>query len=400
VKKSSGLGMVIALLGFLLGSGAALAAPENPCEEGALVFGMSTALSGPAARLGLEMRQGVLAAFAEANRAGGIHGASLCLVALDDGYEPARTVPNMHALIEKEQVLAVVGNVGTPTAVVASPIATRFRTLFYGAFTGAGLLRKTPPDRYVVNYRASYAEETEAMVDALVLHGGVRPEEIAFFTQRDAFGDAGFSGGLRALRRHGLKDVRRVAHGRYERNTVAIENGLATVLMAPTPARAVIMVGAYSPCAAFVRLAKASGLAARFLTVSFVGAAPLAEELGRDGEGVIVTQVVPHYDADLAVVRRFRQALARLDPAGKPSFGALEGYIASRILLTAMQAMPGKPEREGIVAALERLGRFDIGLGSPLMLGPRQHQASHTVWPTVIRAGKVVPFSWPELARP
>ncbi len=370
---------------------------ERTCSPGALRLGMSTALSGPAARLGHNMRAGVLAALAEVNRQGGVRGRPLCLISLDDGYEPERVVPNMHTLIEREGVLAVIGNVGTPTAVAAAPIASRFRTPFYGAFTGAGLLRKSPPERYVVNYRASYAEETAAMVDALIRQGGLKPREIAFFTQRDAFGDAGYAGGMAALRRHGLKDERQIVHGRYERNTVAVENGLADILLADPEPKAVIMVGTYAPCAAFVKLARAHGLRSLLLNVSVVGGEPFAEKLGPAGDGVIVTQVVPHYRSELPIARDFNRALAAWSPKAAPTFGAFEGYIATRIFLRALRTIPGDPAREKVIDALEGLGRFDLGLGTPLVLSREEHQASHRVWPTIIRKGKLVPFRWEDL---
>jgi len=163
-------------------------AEEAPSQEKKILLGMSTALNGPAAVLGQNMRNGVLVGFERANRAGGIHGRMLKLVALDDGYEPVRTAPNMRRLIEQEQVLAVIGNVGTPTAIAAIPIANENKTLFFAPFTGAGILRKTPPDRYVINYRASYAEETAAMIDALITRAHLKPQDIAFFTQRDGYG--------------------------------------------------------------------------------------------------------------------------------------------------------------------------------------------------------------------
>ena len=307
-------------------------APSNR-DDDQIVLGMSTALTGPAAELGLNVRAVFLAAFAEANRSGGVHGRKLSLISLDDGYEPSRTAPNMRKLIDEKRVLGVVGNVGTPTAVAAIPIANAGKTPFFGAFTGAGVLRKTPPDRYVINFRASYAEETAAMVDALIAEAGLKPEQVAFFTQRDAYGDAGYVGGIAALKRHGLKDDRGIAHGRYDRNTDAVENGLADIMAADPPARAVIMVGAYKPCAAFIKLAREFNLEAIFLNVSFVGSAPLAKALGRDGDGVIITQVVPHVDADLTVVKAYRAALSASDSKAEPTFGSLEGYIAGRIFI-------------------------------------------------------------------
>jgi ABC-type branched-subunit amino acid transport system substrate-binding protein len=362
-----------------------------------IVLGMSTALTGPAAELGQNVRAGVLAAVEEANRAGGIRGRKLRLIALDDGYEPVRTGPNMRKLIDEHKVLAIIGNVGTPTAVAAIPIANESKTPFFGAFTGAGVLRKSPPDRYVVNYRASYAEETAAMVDALVERAGLEPEEIAFFTQRDAYGDAGFTGGITALKKHGLEGEQQVAHGRYERNTLAVEGGLAEILQADPPPRAVIMVGAYAPCAQFIRLAKDCGLSVRFLNVSFVGTAPLARSLGEAGDGVIITQVVPHLEADLPIVREYREALRSRDASVRPTFGSLEGYIAARILIRALKTADTTLTRDAVVDALERLGEFDLGIGIPLQLSRAEHQASHAVWPTVLRGGKITSLEWKEL---
>lgn len=367
-----------------------------PADD-AIVLGMSTALSGPAAELGQNMRTGVLAAIEEANGAGGINGRKLRLIALDDGYEPARTGPNMRELIDEDKVLVVIGNVGTPTAVVALPIVNESKTPFFGAYTGAGVLRRTPPDRYVINYRASYAEETAAMVDALIQHAHLAPEEVAFFTQRDAYGDAGFVGGIAALKNHGLTSEQQIAHGRYERNTLAVEGGLAEILQAEPPPRAIIMVGAYAPCAEFIRLAKDSGLDVLFLNVSFVGSAPLAKSLGEVGDGVIVTQVVPHFESDLPIVHEYRQALQGLDSAADPTLGSLEGYISARILIRALGTAATPLTRETVVDALEKLGEFDLGIGVPLHLSATEHQASHFVWPMAIREGQIAPFDWSEL---
>jgi ABC-type branched-subunit amino acid transport system substrate-binding protein len=234
------------------------------------------------------------------------------------------------------------------------------------------------------------------MVDALIEKAGLRPEEIAFFTQRDAFGDAGFVGGVAALKRHGLTDEHAIAHGRYERNTLAVENGLADILQKDPPVRAVIMVGAYAPCAEFIRLAREFELDAIFLNVSFVGAAPLAAKLGEVGEGVIVTQVVPHYEADLPIVKQYGAALQAFDSKQPRSFGSLEGYVAARILCRALELIEGPPSREAVIDALEHLGSFDLGLGGPLRLSADEHQASHRVWPTVLLRGKAVPFAWDE----
>lgn len=374
--------------------------PAEAAGEEEIVLGMSTALSGPAADLGKNMQEGVLAGFDRVNRQGGIHGRKLVLLTLDDGYEPTRTAPNMRRLIQQEKVLAVIGNVGTPTAIAAIPIANQQKTLMFAPFTGAGVLRKTPPDRYVINYRASYAEETAAMIDALITIAKLKPTEIAFFTQRDTYGDAGYIGGITALKRHGLQDEHTVMHVRYERNTIAVENALANVLFLRSPPQAIIMVGAYAPCAKFIKLAHEAGLNALYLNVSFVGSTPLARALGEKVQNVIVTQVVPHpIESSLPIVRDYRTDLKALGSSGVPTFGSLEGYIAARIFTLALKNIKVHPTRESIVDALEGLGNFEIGLGEPLHLSPQEHQASHRVWPTILRNGKFVSFTWSDIVK-
>ena len=381
----------MSLFGWTLAS-----AKESQSE---LLFGMSTALSGPAADLGINMRAGILAGFHRVNQKGGVQGQMLRLISLDDGYEPSRTTPNMRKLIEKDGVLAIIGNVGTPTAIAAIPIANEQKTLFFAPFTGAGVLRKSPPDRYVINYRASYAEETGAMIDALINVGKVVPEQIAFFTQRDGYGDAGFVGGVTALKRHGLKGLHRIKHVRYERNTLAVEDALASLLLMDPPPRAIVMVGAYGPCAKFIKLAIDAGLDALFLNVSFVGSAPLARELGDRVRKVIVTQVVPHpLMSDVPLVKAYRKDLTDYDASISPTFGSLEGYIASRILTRALRKIEGTIERETLIDSLERLGAFDLELGEKLHLNHRSHQASHRVWPTILHDGSFIPFDWKQIA--
>jgi ABC-type branched-subunit amino acid transport system substrate-binding protein len=369
---------------------------NDPAE---IVLGMSTALSGPAAALGKDMRNGVLAGLEHANRAGGVNGRKLRLIVLDDGYEPIRAAPNMRELIEKEKVIAVIGNVGTPTAIVALPIATEQKTLFFAACTGAGVLRKQPAERYVINYRASYDEETEAGIGGLVDDLGLKPEDIAFFTQRDSYGDAGFNGGLAALKRRGLKDEKGVLHVRYERNTLAVEKAVASLVLARHPPRAIVMVGAYAPCARFIQQCRESGLQALFLNVSFVGSAPLAKALGQTDAPVVVTQVVPSpLDKSLSIVGDFTADLHALDASATPGFGNLEGYIAARIFLAALEKTRGAPTRETIIDALEGLGKFDLGLGEPLQLGPGEHQACRRVWTTNLKNGAFAPCQWKDMA--
>jgi len=361
-----------------------------------LSFGIVAPSSGGAAPLGLGMQKGIETYFAEVNEAGGVNGETLALIARDDQYKPLQAASNTRQLIQEDEVLAAIGNVGTPTATVTIPIFNEYETLLYGAFTGAGVLRKTPPDRYVINYRASYVQETAAMVDGL-LEAGVLPEEIAFFTQNDSFGDAGYNGATQALTAHGVDNIAALAHGRFTRGTRNIHQGLATILEAPVTPRAVIIVGTYGPAADFIREAKNDLPDTVFLNVSFVGSQALMEELGDLAEGVIITQVVPPLNADLPAVEAYRKALETHARGSEPDFISLEGYLAAKLFVEGVRAAGANPDREAIVDGLLGLGTIDIGLEEPLSLGPNDHQASDAVWPTIIKNGRFESVEWASL---
>ncbi|MFV8836314.1 ABC transporter substrate-binding protein [Aquisalimonas sp. APHAB1-3] len=362
-----------------------------------LRFGMVAPFSGGAAGLGEGMRAGIEAHFREVNEAGGVNGRSLELISRDDGYEPSRSAPLTREIIDEDEVLASIGNVGTPTAIVTIPIHNRSETLLFGAFTGAGVLRQDPPDRHVINFRASYHQETAAMIDGL-LEAGLEPEEIAFFTQNDGFGDAGHSGAMAALEAHDVYRPEALAHGRYTRGTTNIHNGLATILEAETEPRAIIMVGVHGPIAEFIQEAYWDLPDTVFLAVSFVGSHALRDALDPEmAESVVVTQVVPPYDADLPAVSDYRDALAAHAPDTEPNFISLEGYLAARTFVAGLEQAGADPGREDVVDGLLSLGEFDIGLGETLTLGPDDHQASDSVWPTRIRDGEFEPLDWSRL---
>ena len=231
----------------------------------------------------------------------------------------------------------------------------------------------------------------------MIEHGGLKPCEVSFFTQRDGYGDAGFLGGIEALKRNGLQRENDVAHGRYERNTVAVEHGLAEVLLHRNAPKAIIMVGAYAPCARFIQLARSMEYEGIFLNVSFVGSNSLAKALGEEVEGVIVTQVVPHPESNSQLAEDYRQALNAWDANKKLDHGSFEGYIAARILALAFSRIASRVTRETSIQSLETLGEFNIGFDQTLILSATEHQASHSVWPTILRGGAFVPFNWKQL---
>lgn len=366
-----------------------------------VVFGMSAVMSGPSASLGNAMAVGIRAAFEEANRAGGVHGKRLRLVVLDDGHEPSQTAPNMHELIRRHGVIGVIGNVGTPTGVVAAPIASAVGVPFIAPFTGAAKLRGEAGGPWVFHFRASYAQEIAALIGGLMDTCGLAADEIAFVTPRDAFGDACFKIAAEELRSRCGCDKLKVVHARFERNTLAMEGCVGELLMTARPPRAVIVVAPHAPAAELMRVARANGVNAEFLCVSFVGPDALARELAGTGISAVATLVTPPSEPRQPVHARFEAALAAIGRADKADTVSLEGYIAGRMAVLALERAGPDPTRAKLRDALEGLGSFDLGLGTPLTLGSDRHQASDAVWPVRVADGVVRPIGWDRvLTRP
>ena len=304
------------------------AAAEDGVTADSVTFGQAAVLQGPASALGIGMQLGIQAAFDETNRNGGVHGRKLKLISHDDGYEPDRSIAQTKKLIEEDKVFALVGAVGTPTSGAAQPIATAAKVPFIGAFTGVSFLRN-PKLENVINIRASYNAETEAWVKHLT--EDLKIKKIAIFYQDDAFGRAGLDGVKAAMLKRGMELT---AEATYERNTVAVKSALLTLKRAEP--EAVVIVGAYKPVAEFIKLSRKVDFNPVFVNISFVGAAALAKELGPEGNGVIVSQVVPFpWDASLKVVADYQAAIKAVDAKNQPDFVSLEGYLVGRLVTEA-----------------------------------------------------------------
>ncbi len=384
----------LALAAALLAAAGAARAQPGDAE---LTFGMVGPFSGAAKEMGKEVRTGIEVAFAAQNDAGGVHGRKLRLVAVDDGFEPGRTAAAMRELVEVRKVFGILGSIGTASAEVAVPYANDKGVLFFGAVSGASFLRHNPPDRYVFNYRASYAEETAAMVRYLVEVRRIPASRIAVFAQDDAFGDAGFEGVARIMRQY-RRDPAKVLRVRYRRNTADVEDAVRAVSARAKEVSAVVMVATYKAAARFIERLHDGGLGRLvFTNVSDVDSNALADELAQLGpgyaEGVVVTQVVPPPTGKATTLLRYQEQLRKYAAGEKPSYLSLEGWISARLLVEGLQRAGRNLTTDGLIDALEGIHGLDLGLGTPLGFGPSEHQASRMVWGTVLEAkGALAPI--------
>ncbi len=358
------------LAGLLFGT---QALAVDGITDGRILLGQSAALSGPAEALGREMRLGAMLHFNTVNAAGGVNGRKIELLSRDDGYEPDRAAANTRQLIDQDRVFALFGYVGTPTSKAALPVFSEAGVPFVGPFTGAELLRD-PFNRLIFNVRASYYDETAKIVESFVSLG---MRKVAVFYQNDAYGQAGLTGVERAM---AARNMKLVATGTVERNTTEVAEAVARINGAQPDI--VVMISAYKSCAAFIKAMRAAGSFTSFYNVSFVGSRQLADELGVEGVGVGISQVMPFpWNETLPVVRDYRRLLAA---AGEqPSFTSLEGYIAARVMTEGLKRAGRDLSRDKLIAALEGLRNFDVG-GFAVDFGPRKRSGSDFVELTII----------------
>jgi branched-chain amino acid transport system substrate-binding protein len=345
-----------------------------------IVLGQSAALSGPAAQLGIQFQLGARLAFDRANARGGINSRTVELRSLDDGYEPARCEANTRALLN-QNVLALFGYIGTPTSLAALPLVNAAKVPFIAPFTGAQALRE-PFSRYVFHLRASYFDETAAIINQVTQVGLKR---VAVFHQNDSYGAAGLEGVTRALKALQLAPV---AAATVERNSVDVADAVAKLL--PSRPEAIVQVSAYKSCAAFIRAARKAGYGGQFYNVSFVGTQALSDELGSDARGVVVSQVMPYPFVPLtAISNEFLSASSAAQPQVQPNYSSIEGYIAGRVVLEGLRRAGASINRETLISGLESIRNLDFG-GFFVDFGPNKRVGSTYVDLTILDgAGRV-----------
>ena len=338
-----------------------------------IVLGQGAVFSGPAAELGIQMRDGALAYFNHVNGQGGVYGRRIVLKSVDDRYEPDGAIAATKKLINDEKVFALFGYVGTPTFNAAAPILTEARVPLVAAFTGAETLRD-PFNRYVFNVRASYYDETEEIVQHLT---AMSVDKIAVFYQNDGYGKAGLEGVVRALKK---RNMQMAGTATVERNTVDVAKAVAE--MKKVQPQAIVMVSAYKSCAAFIREMKKAGMAPSFWNVSFVGSAALAKELDKEGRGVQISQVVPFpWDNTLPVVKEYQRLMKAENKS--INFSSLEGFISAKVMVEGLRRAGKAPTREGLIKALETMDPYDVG-GFKVAYRPNDHRGSRFVDLTII----------------
>jgi len=351
----------------LLAASALVGAPSLRAQSGnRLVLGQSAAFTGAAAQLGIQFHAGAKLFFDQLNAQGGVNQTRIEIRQLDDGYEPDRCAENTRRLLA-DDVFSLFGYIGTPTSVVALPLATQAEVPFFAPFTGAMSLRE-PFNRMAFHLRASYNDETELIVRQLTNLGLKR---IAVFHQNDAYGRAGLDGTVLALSKRSLTPV---ATATVERNSVDVAQAVATINAARPDA--VVQISAYASCAAYIKAARLAGFGGTFYNVSFVGTQALADALGKEGAGVAISQVVPSpYSSSRPITREFLAAITQGGNQVQPNYSSLEGFMAAKLLTEGLRRAGNRITRDTLINGLESIRNYSMG-GFNVSFSPTNHVAS------------------------
>jgi ABC-type branched-subunit amino acid transport system substrate-binding protein len=342
--------MALLAIGALVGSAARA---EPGVAPASVLLGQSVVLSGPLAENGIYYTKGIKLYLDQVNAKGGVHGRRIELRTLDDAYDPQLTVQHTRKLIEEDRVFALFGYAGTGSALAAQPLAQKAGVPLVAPYTGADALReKTSPVTFHV--RASYGDEMLKIVEQLVTVG---VKDIAVAYQDDNFGKAGLKSAEEALKKFKLQAV---ASGAIAPPGYDAAQAARTVALAKPGA--VILATAGKASVSFVREYLKTGERAQFFGLSVVSSAQLVKELGADASGIAIAQVVPSpWSSKYAVVRQYRQALAASQDKQEPHHASLEGYIAAKILVEALNRAGRDLTRDKFIAALESMHNFDLG---------------------------------------
>lgn len=316
------------------------------------------------------------------NDQGGVYGRRIKLISYDDQYDPAKTVYYTQKLINEDKVFALFNFVGTPTVIKAVPMIESAQVPLLGIGSGAEVFR-SPVKKYIFNLRASYHQEIDASIKGLVGELGLK--RIAVFYQYDDYGFDGLKGAEISLAKYGLTPV---ATASYQRGTLDVEAALKVIKQ--SGAEAVVMVSVYGPAAKFIKLAKAENFKPIFQNLSFTGSEALAKELGADGDGVLITQVVPPPTEknSLSGVNDYIDDLIKYYPEHSPTFSGLEGFVDAEILVEALHRAGPMPNRQTFIKTLESISNYPIGLDSSVSFSQTEHQGVQETYLTYIKDGK------------
>lgn len=297
------------------------------------------------------------------NAKGGVNGQRIEFIMVDDHFDPKQTVAVARDLIEKQKVVALFLNRGTPHTLALKPLLAEKRVPLVAPSTGAMALHQ-PVDPWIFNVRAPYQQEAAKAIAHLASIGVTH---IALFQTDDAFGSDGAEGARKGLASAGLKAVfeEKVPRDKPDFSAVAARAAKEGV-------QAVMVIASAGNTASAVKALRAAGSRAQVVTLSNNASGGFIGLLGDQARGVIVTQVFPNEHRIRFRLIKEAQDLARSQGLAGITPAMMEGFSGAKVLVEGLRRAGQNPSPEGLRDALERMNNFDLG-DLPVGYGPEDH---------------------------
>jgi len=327
-----------------------------------ILVGQTVGVTGAVAATVKESMQGAQLYIDRVNAQGGVKGEKVDILTLDDAFDVKRAVENTRVLVEEKNVIAMFMNRGTPHTEAMLPLLEKNEVALVAPSTGAMLLH-SPVKRQIFNVRSSYQREAEKAVEHLATLGMTR---VAVVHVDDSFGRDGLEGAKKGFVKANLQPAVVVAFDRTQP-----DYGKVVPPLVKADVQAVIWVGSGTAVSDGIKALRRAGSAAQVVTLSNNASAGFVKALGDDSRGVILTQVFPSersvsYPLVKEAMDVAREKGVELSPA------MLEGYAAAKVLVEGLRRASPNPTRAKLIAALEKMDRFDLG-GLVVSYGPNDH---------------------------
>jgi len=359
-------------------------------------LGMSTDLTGPISNICKNMNMG-LRTYLNKNNNHPDKKYTFSMITYDDNYNAVKASKNVEKLIYEDKVLALLANMGTPPSKLTIPITKKANISAFGFYTGGKYVRKEIADKNVFNYRISYKEEVIFIISNL-LKKGIKPEEIVFLSQNDAYGNSGYFAAIEELKKRGFKNLDKIPNGRYNSHSLNVESALSRLLDHPKQPKVILMFAITKPIIKFMKLAKQDFPNSTFISISPISRPKIIEQLKELSNGLIITQTVPSLHSKLPIVKEFLDEFKKYYPNEKPNSASLEGYIVSKLFVDSLNNSKTRvTDKESIIQILSQTKSLDIGLGFVSGFNKKYNQYSSKIWTSVIYNGEVKEYNWNDM---
>jgi len=353
----------------LAGARFAFASPA-PAQAGPILIGQSLPLSGPVAPALVPIVEGQNLALAQLNRKGGINGRPVQLVQLDDGYDPRRTVENVHTLIDRDKVVALTGLASTPGVAAVLPLVAERKVPLFGVYTGSHLLRLAP-NPYFYTTTATYVDEVNECVRHLLT---LKRERIAVVWQNNEFGKLMLPLAEKAIKDQGGTLVAAVPVAADASD--ALPAALAVNAKQP---QAVLMLSIAGPTVVgYVKAQRAVGASPIYTISTALGALPA---LGDEARGVAVTQIVPYWRQTDPLARDYMAETERAKQT--PSYGHYGAYLMFRMLFEGLRRAGPVVTPQTVNRGIEGIRQMKVATGD-ISFSPTNHHPGRFVEMTIV----------------